>query len=255
MTSSRLTATSFGHSRAKQIVECLRAYALAGFLATLAFSAIPVVIGAAGALGVALVRRQSTGLLIAIISVGVLIQMPWIIVALAAGLSWSIASRSGRQLTPTAPIRFRALAIIVVAGVLAGAVAAALALPWLEANPVVLPFPTPAPVIALAAVAALAAANAVGEELIWRGALSLQFHNAPTGWQYVLQSATFGLAHFHGIPAGTPGVLASSAFGLVAFYVHRRWGLSAAILLHFAADLVIFSTALALVRNEFVVIG
>ncbi|WP_431279633.1 CPBP family intramembrane glutamic endopeptidase [Leifsonia poae] len=122
------------------------------------------------------------------------------------------------------------------------------------ANPIVLPFPTPPPFVVFPAIAGLAAANAIGEELVWRGALAQQLRAAPLSWQYAAQALTFGLAHYAGIPAGPLGVLATGVFGMAAFYTRRRYGLRSAILLHFSADLVIFGTALTQIHNEYILI-
>ncbi|HEY4269602.1 MAG TPA: CPBP family intramembrane glutamic endopeptidase [Galbitalea sp.] len=89
-------------------------------------------------------------------------------------------------------------------------------------------------------IAALALANAFGEEILWRGALLETQAQWPVAVTYAVQAGSFGLAHLNGTPVGIPGLVVTAAFACAALWCHRRYGLLASIVLHSAADLVLF---------------
>lgn len=89
-------------------------------------------------------------------------------------------------------------------GLVAGTLAAVLI--WIQGSvPLVLPFePFEKPhwAVAIPAILVLAAANALGEECVWRSALQSSLADLPTVTQYALHAASFGLAHYSGLPGG-----------------------------------------------------
>lgn len=85
-------------------------------------------------------------------------------------------------------------------------------------------------------------ANAILEELIWRGwiqnwlAVALGIRPA-----IVLQAASFGLAHWAGLPSGWTGVMLASAYGLLlGALANKTKGLLAPFLAHVATDAAVF---------------
>jgi len=103
-----------------------------------------------------------------------------------------------------------------------------------------LPWARPSGAVLLLAVTFLAATNATGEEFVWRVYLRDHSSRLTVGNSYVLQSISFGLAHWNGIPSGFAGVAASSVFSAMCLSASRRYGFKGALVLHFAADVVIF---------------
>ena len=103
------------------------------------------------------------------------------------------------------------------------------------------------PVIALAA-----AVNAVTEELLFRHAVNATTRELVGTWTRIaLTSTYFGLAHVHGNPSGLTGVLLSGAFGLVlALAIEHTRGFCWNWTLHFAADVAIFTTLVAIAAQQ-----
>lgn len=99
--------------------------------------------------------------------------------------------------------------------------------------------PPPVPTLT-AIVVGFSVVNAVGEELLWREVLERTLAIGTTRARYAVQAVTFGVAHWNGIPSGVLGVLASGLFSAVVYRVRERNGLSGAIVVHVATDLVIF---------------
>jgi membrane protease YdiL (CAAX protease family) len=99
------------------------------------------------------------------------------------------------------------------------------------------------PVIALAA-----AINATAEELLFRHAVNATTRGLVGTWTRVaLTSTYFGLAHVHGNPSGLVGILLSGAFGVVlALAIEQTRGFCWNWTLHFAADVAIFTTLVAI---------
>lgn len=90
----------------------------------------------------------------------------------------------------------------------------------------------------------LSAANAIGEEVLWRGALLSEMRASSTPVLYASQAISFGDAHWFGLPGGAVGASLTAAFALANTYIHRRWGLAAAITCHGVADVLIFAACL-----------
>jgi membrane protease YdiL (CAAX protease family) len=99
------------------------------------------------------------------------------------------------------------------------------------------------PVMALIAVGlGFALANAVAEELVYRGILYGALERA---WgarpALVIQALAFGLAHIHGFPRGWLGVALATVYGLMTGILRiRSRGLLAPLVAHVAADATIF---------------
>lgn len=145
---------------------------------------------------------------------------------------------------PLRTMRFQAPEVVtsVVVGVGAGLIAMPFVQAQLVASPIQLPWTQPPAVLLAAAVVVLAAANAVGEELLWRGVLAMESSALPSIGTYLLQFTSFGLAHLGGVPGGLVGIMLTGGFGCVMVALIRRYGLTAAIIAHFMADLFIFAT-------------
>ncbi|MCH7472799.1 CPBP family intramembrane metalloprotease [bacterium] len=87
-----------------------------------------------------------------------------------------------------------------------------------------------------------ALANALTEELWWRGVLmgALKPLLPPTRL-IVYQGLAFGLLHWFGTPQGVLGVLLAGAWGmLLGWWVYKRGSLWPAVAVHFLADWLIF---------------
>ncbi|MDN5803607.1 MAG: CPBP family glutamic-type intramembrane protease [Microlunatus sp.] len=89
-----------------------------------------------------------------------------------------------------------------------------------------------------------AVANSVGEELLWRGCLVSETAGLHTASRYSLQVVSFGLAHYHGLPSGIVGCVLTGGCAAALLWVHQRWGMTASIVFHIVADLVIFVAVL-----------
>jgi membrane protease YdiL (CAAX protease family) len=90
---------------------------------------------------------------------------------------------------------------------------------------------------------AFALANALFEELWFRGILlgSLRPLVSPTR-AIILQAVVFGLIHWFGTPQGVLGVLLTGVWGgLLGWWVYKRGSLWPAVIVHFAADMIIFA--------------
>lgn len=132
-------------------------------------------------------------------------------------------------------------------GAAAGLVAAPFSRAQANITPVVFDVLTPPTVVLIVAVFVLALGNAIGEELLWRGALNDEARALPAFAQYVLQFISFGLAHWHGLPGGWSGCLLTGVASVLFLSIHRRWGICASILAHLVADIVIFAAVSPLV--------
>lgn len=184
--------------------------------------------------------RAMIVLLAACLAAGV----PWILAPLLAGTAWvlwpdpatprrtvvhELAENPGRRRG------LSAVAIGLIAGVLGAGVLYLQPRPGFTVTTVAYPWAVLLPGILL-----LAAANGLGEELLWRGALFAAQKDMALRWLLLLQAASFGLAHLHGTPSGWPGVLVTASFACAAVTVRARWGFVCGVLLHTAADTVLF---------------
>lgn len=118
-----------------------------------------------------------------------------------------------------------------------------------HAHPLTFAHARPSLLVLLAVIGACAIANAIGEELLWRGVLTDALDRNALGPQIspaavVLVDATsFGLAHWHGLPGGPIGIGLSAAFGMVVGLLRRAVGLTYAITCHAVVDVVLFCIA------------
>jgi len=107
------------------------------------------------------------------------------------------------------------------------------------------------PVVALLAVGlGFSVANAVAEELVYRGIL---FGALERAWgarlALVIQALAFGLAHLHGFPRGWIGVALATVYGLMTGILRvRSRGLLAPLAAHVAADATIFGILVTIAR-------
>jgi membrane protease YdiL (CAAX protease family) len=93
---------------------------------------------------------------------------------------------------------------------------------------------------ALLTILVFSLANALAEELVWRGAvmdLTRPLGVAPAA---SLSAVSFGVAHLHGIPSGPAGVALASTFGAVlALTVLWRGSIVPAVIAHLTIDVLI----------------
>ncbi len=103
--------------------------------------------------------------------------------------------------------------------------------------------PPVSPVLLVLAGLGFAAANALGEELMWRGlvARAMESSGVRIDLALLLQALSFGLVHIHGFPRGWIGVLLAAIYGLMMGVLRRTsGGLLVPWVAHVCADLVIF---------------
>lgn len=103
--------------------------------------------------------------------------------------------------------------------------------------------PSGPPLTLLMAGLVFASVNAVMEEVICRGiwmeALTVSY--GPK-FALILQALIFGVMHANGIPPGSVGILMAAVFGgMLGWLRQRTGGLLAPCLVHFAADITIFT--------------
>lgn len=218
----------------------------------------PLVAGAAvliAALSGGWARDVRTGVLFALPGAVSLIAawsglvLPWPVLAGAVGLAL-VDPGPGRRRELWARARrmpegASGWVTIVVCVLAAGALAAALAAHRFTGSPMQFDVPRPGAMLLAGVVMGLAAANAVGEELLWRAGLAAGLTRSGAGWPVVVvvTAVSFGFAHLHGIPAGPLGAAAAGMFGLMLGVVRHRYGFAAAVLVHFGADVGIFCVA------------
>ncbi len=169
--------------------------------------------------------------------------LPWPAPALLAVAGWYavwLLQKSPRPNRTSHRVRVSQVIVSCSVGLAAGAIAALIASNRLIGEPIVLQLQKPALEFIVAAVIGLSALNAVAEELLWRVAL---FSETDTRLAIPVasQAISFGAAHWAGIPYGWSGVILAGVFSVALVMIKSRWGLSATLLAHFGADLVIFS--------------
>jgi membrane protease YdiL (CAAX protease family) len=178
-----------------------------------------------------------------------LLGVPWpvhCVTAAVAWYSWRIFGNrwSNRPHHPMlgSVVTIRRGGLAVLCGFACGGVAILLDWRRIVDLGLVLPVMQPAPAVALLGVVAIAAVNSIAEELFWREVLLDLTGGAVLRVDIlVFQAVSFGLAHWNGVPSGFVGAVASGLFSILLVAARIRWGFSAAVLVHFAADLVIFS--------------
>ncbi|MFT4231766.1 MAG: CPBP family intramembrane metalloprotease [Leucobacter sp.] len=193
-------------------------------------------------------KRLSTRIAVALLGGLIALGLPWIASPLVAGLAWAAAKKIPSFDAPSQsrPFRHQATQAFLSFGIgsAAGLVAAPFVFWQLNRTPLQFDIVQPATWLIVIACVLLAFLNAVGEELIWRGALLEECNSLPLPVVFLAQSGSFGLAHLFGLPGGLIGCLLTAVASVLFVLVHRRWGLGASIITHFAADLVIFIAAL-----------
>lgn len=90
---------------------------------------------------------------------------------------------------------------------------------------------------------AFSVANAVLEEVIWRGVFQRWLMSfMPAAAAVCVQAASFGAAHYAGFPSGAIGMALAGVYGLMmGALALRSGGLAAPIVAHVVADAVIFA--------------
>ncbi|WP_298868373.1 type II CAAX endopeptidase family protein [uncultured Microbacterium sp.] len=170
--------------------------------------------------------------------------VPWIALPLITGVLWLVIENrtSVRQSQPRSRTRHvrGGIAIALVLGTVAGGIAVLPSRDQMNAHPLQFDVVEPPWWIVWSAIAFFAFANAVGEELLWRGLLLREIGRSPTWLLYALQAVSFGIAHWFGLPGGLLGCVLTAMASLVFLWMHRRWGLLYSIFAHFVADLIIF---------------
>lgn len=192
--------------------------------------------------GVLLCRGLPERALLAVTAIGFLLAIPWIPLNMLAAGTWAVLT--GRALLDEErprPGSRRPIMPPLLLGLAAGAVSAVWVFTADASRTLVLPFEKPAIWFAAPIIVALAAINSLSEEAIWRSALFRATAGLSRGWVYGLQAVSFGVAHFGGIPGGWIGVALAGVFAVIATAVRSSWGFRAAVVLHFTADVVIFT--------------
>ena len=149
-----------------------------------------------------------------------------------------LLGRRSRALTPTAVIGCLAM------GGLAGLVVITVDRERILGAALVFPIAPPGPGKLVALTSGAAVLNAVGEEAVWPGMLpSLLTHTQPVGL-FLMECASFGLAHWHGIPDGPTGAAIAAVYSGLVTALWMRHGMAASLVIHTVTDLVVF-TAIA----------
>jgi membrane protease YdiL (CAAX protease family) len=105
----------------------------------------------------------------------------------------------------------------------------------------------PLPLLVLGG-AVFALANAIGEELIWRGVFQTRLEGMLSpGLAMTLQGLSFGAQHAHGFPRGLLGVVLAAAWGIQLGWMRRRsGGVLSPVLTHVVADATIAAIVLSM---------
>lgn len=190
-------------------------------------------------------RLASVRVMIAVVASLTIAGVPWILSTVIGGVVWAlVAGRNHTSVLMSEGFTGRRL----VAGYIAGGLLGSAAIPFvrLQASNTPMVFDIPRPPTLLVAVLLLvfALANALGEELVWRGALLSETAGLSAPGQYIILTLSFGVAHYHGLPGGFVGVALSGVAGGILLLVRRRWGFISAVGAHFVADVVIFGAVL-----------
>lgn len=203
---------------------------------------------AVAAAGVLACRGLPARIAVAALGLLTLFGVPWIASPLIAGCLWAGFSARGRVLARVraalARITGRGALEALALGLLAGTVGLVFAEMQTSDAPIVFNIVRPHPALTLLALFVFAGANAIGEELLWRGALVQETPTLPVGVQYLLQVLSFGTAHWFGLPGGWIGCLLTGTASVLFLWTHRRWGIGASILAHLVADVLIFAAVL-----------
>ena len=202
-------------------------------------------------LGVATATRTSTRGAVATLGLLTLVGVPWIASASISGLIWFVLENQKRALDVVKRGIRRSTAAGFALASLLGLLAGSMVVPLVQAQvrdatvqiPIIAP---PAWVVALAVVA-FALANAIGEELLWRGAILSESSQLGLPMIFVVQAASFGLAHLGGLPGGWAGCLLTGLASVLFVLIHRRLGMVASVAAHLLADLAIFTSVAPLV--------
>ena len=193
----------------------------------------------------ALARTSAARACFTVLAVTLAVGVPWIVAPLLAGAAWLCWPQpGGRVRDKVGTITVAALVASLLLGAAAGAAAWFPVQRQISESPIIFDIVSPTVPELIIAVPLLALANALGEEVIWRGALLSEMTSARPVYIYAAQAASFGLAHWYGIPNGWLGLLLTGAFSVLCTFAHRRWGLTSAVAAHLAADVVIFTACL-----------
>ena len=148
--------------------------------------------------GMVAARRWSTRTALGVLGVLTVIGLPWILSSLVAGLSWMLVEYR-RQTHVWVRVNARELtitgcALAVAVGLTAGLVAVPTVHRQLTHEPLQCDIVAPPSGAIPVAVVLFAAANAIGEELLWRGALLRDMRTLSTPMIIALQFVSFGVA-------------------------------------------------------------
>jgi membrane protease YdiL (CAAX protease family) len=205
----------------------------------------PIVLAIAGVVAVFAVISARLRVLIIVLGVSVLAGAPWILTPALAGLAWLAWPSSPTDARPElrqllGVLRVRQFGITILVGAFCGAIGAvAVAIEPVPGFRASNGSQYPVWMVAMG-VAILAATNAFGEEVIWRGALLRSQEGWNAALTFGMQAASFGLAHLEGTPSGMIGVALTALFSCIALRFDRVWGLTASIAIHAVADALVF---------------
>ncbi|WP_426322534.1 CPBP family intramembrane glutamic endopeptidase [Microbacterium sp. E-13] len=196
----------------------------------------------ATAIGVVAARETVSRWTLAFLGVILALGVPWILAPALSGLIWSLSAPK-RSLVRWLPRRLttRAFLLVLAIGLAASAVAAAVSLLQLSADPIQFDLVAPAPVLLWVAIVVLAAANAFGEEALWRGLLVDETRGGAPLLIGMVQFVSFGAAHWYGLPAGPWGAMLAGGFSCVLYWLSERKGMLASTTAHMITDIVIFA--------------
>lgn len=171
-----------------------------------------------------------------------LVGVPWIVAPCSVAVIWVCGTRkpTGTRRTTS---RWNATTwlLVISIGLLCGTTAASLSLVQRTGDPIQLDILEPPPIALWAAVIALSAANAFGEEILWRGLLASELHTSAPAVRWATQFASFGAAHWFGLPAGVSGAILAGTFSVIQYWLSRKKGMLAAVATHAIVDFAIFA--------------
>jgi membrane protease YdiL (CAAX protease family) len=187
-------------------------------------------------------RGKASRLALALLGVLLAAGIPWIAAAALCGFLWVLLTAK-RTASRWVPRRWTVPTVvgIVAIGAAAGGVAAGVSVLQYSDNPIQLDIVAPPQLALWIAVVALAAANAFGEEVLWRGILADELGDIGPAVAVLLQAISFGAAHWFGLPTGLWGAILAALFSCAMYWLSSRHGMLSSTVAHAITDVMIFA--------------